>query len=175
MIITRMKRKRNKNYFAFTLVEVLVALTVFVVFIVAITNIFILAQSSQRFLSKYSLVVDNLSFALERMSREIRLGTDFSLVGGEIRFINAYGQSVVYRLRHYKIERSEDGGATFSPITSENIKVDDLKFILQGQGAGDGKQPRITISVKFASGQGKLSEKYEKVAQTTVSARELQD
>jgi len=168
------RRKSNSNFSSgFTLVELLVASTVFVLFMAAITNIFILAQSSQRFLSKYSLVIDDLSFFLERAAREIRMGDNFTLSGDKLSFTNAYGQNVVYKLEHYKIQRSEDGGITFSPITSKDIKVKELKFVLSGQSKDDSLQPRITISVKFTSGEGRESEKYEKTVQTTISARQL--
>ena len=169
------KKKESKTCLkpAFTLVELLVASTAFVIFVAAIINIFVLANSSQRFLSKYSLVIDDLSFALERIAREVRMGNNFSLVGGELSFTNAYGQSVVYKLEHSEVQRSEDGGATFHPITSKNIRVEDLNFVLSGQSKGDSLQPRITISVEFSSGAGRESEKYKKTAQTTVSARQL--
>ena len=169
-----LKAKINKNFRGFTLVEVMVAAIIFVIFVVAMTNIFIMVQSSQRFLSSFSLVVDNLSFSLEKISRELRMGSDFSLDGnGWLHFVNSQGEDVIYRLNHYSIERSNDNGNTFLPITGENVKVESLKFVLSGQGKGDNLQPKITISIKFTSKGGRPIEAFTKTVQTTISARKL--
>ncbi len=164
-----MNQKRNNK--SFTLVETLVAAIIFVIFVTAISAAFITAQSSQKFLGNFLLTINNLSFAIERMSRELRMSNNFSLQNpSEISFRNAYGQNVVYRLANRSIERSDDGGNTFLPITGENIDVLDLKFIPKNSATGE--QPRITISITFTSRGGKDSEKYKKTVQTTISSRE---
>ncbi len=161
-----------KNRKSFTLIEVLVSTTIFVIFVMSITTVFITAQSSQRFLGNFLLTTNNLSFAIERMARELRMGENYSLARqSEIHFTNAYRQDIIYRLNHMAIERSDDGGSKFLPITGDNIEVLNLKFILSGNNSGS--QPKITISVEFTSKGGKNPEKYKKTVQTTISSRQL--
>ena len=165
------------KYQGFTLAESLAAAFVFIVFITSCLTLYINIHSTQRALSNFSLVCDDLSFTIERMAREIRMGYRFSSSnpngGDEISFTNSRGENVTYRLNpsRKRIERVVNGVSEV--LTSENIEVEDLKFYLRCQDTKDDLQPKVTISIKFKSTGGKESEKYEKTVQVSVSSRQL--
>jgi len=165
------------KYQGFTLAESLAAAFVFIVFITSCLTLYINIHSTQRALSNFSLVCDDLSFTIERMAREIRMGYRFSSSnpngGDEISFTNSRGENVTYRLNpsRKRIERVVNGVSEV--LTSENIEVEDLKFYLRGQNTKDDLQPKVTISIKFKSTGDKESEKYEKTVQVSVSSRQL--
>jgi len=100
------------------------------------------------------------------MAREIRVGFQFSDGGDTLRFVNSNGEDVIYRLLDKGIERCED--ASCETITTPDVNVDNLEFILQGEENGDGEPPRITILISI------LGEKDISVnLQTTISSRVL--
>jgi len=167
------------KYQGFTLAESLAAAFVFIIFITSCVTLYINIHSTQRALSNFSLVCDDLSFTIERMAREIRMGYRFSSPnpngGDKISFTNSRGENVTYRLNpsRKRIERVVNGGSEVLILTSENIEVEDLRFYLTGENTKDDLQPKVTISIKFKSISGKESEKYEKTVQVSVSSRQL--
>lgn len=156
----------------FTMVELLVAMTLFVVFMMIVSGSFIRALRTQRAIVALIAANDNASLSIEQMAREIRTGASFSSPSGnDLDFINAYNIQVTYRLNNNIIERGE-GGANFQPITATNVKTNSLNFYLHGQLAGDDYPPRITISLNVSpniSNVQNISTNFE----TTVSARLL--
>jgi prepilin-type N-terminal cleavage/methylation domain-containing protein len=73
-----MLRRKGKNFFAqqrgFTLMEMLVAITVFTTLIVTATNIFMLASRSERKVFDMESMQASARFTLEAIAREIRTG-----------------------------------------------------------------------------------------------------
>ena len=175
-----------KNNKGFTMVELLVAIASFIIIVSIAVGGFSGALRSQRQSIALLNANYNSSLVLEQMAREIRTGMNFCdqnppcsspLGGGEIRtdklyFTNAYGQNVVYRLNNSGIEKSIDGGTSFKKITADDVVVDYLKFILNGQTFGDGKQTRITILMGIKSKELSVSSSVVNL-QTTVSPRVL--
>jgi len=169
----------KKNLKSFSLVELLIAGSLFVMFLGGVTMIYLQVLKNHRFLVSVAEVSDDIGFVIERMNREIRMGKNFSITNQntQLRFINEKGQSVIYRLNtnNNTIERSEDGGIYFERITEYDVVVETLKFHGQGLLDSDNQQPRITILLKFRSKKAqKASEKYSAIVQTTVSSRLLQ-
>lgn len=167
------KYNRRKS---FTLVEVLVAGTILVLTLPAITQIYLYTLKNHRILVSISEVSDNIGFAIEKMNREIRMGRDFEISsdGKQLTFYNPQNKKIVYRFNNDAIERSEDDG-DFKKLTGENVVVEKLIFYGEGLDEGDGLQPRITIVLKFHSKEAKKEgEKYSTELQTTISSRLLQ-
>ena len=165
----------NVSEAGFTLLELIVAIGVFSAVISASTGIFISTLTAQRKAIALQNVQDNIRFAAESMAKEIRTGKNFSVNGeAQLNFTNAAGASVIYRLAGAAIEKSSDSGATFLPITADNIEVAVLKFYLTGETEGDGLQPKITITAKTRSKNVKIAEQSEMNLETTISAREIQ-
>lgn len=160
----------------FTLVELLVAMVLFVVLSVIATGGFLSTLRTQRSIVSLIDANNNASLTLEQMAREMRTGFNFSLVSPkEIQFTNAYGNNVDYRLivaadgtgSIQKSDSSANGGS-FLKITSDTINVTNLKFSLIDLGVGF--PPRITINLTIAPINVSLSG-VSTVVQTTVSAR----
>lgn len=62
-----------------TLVEMLVAISLFTIFIAVTVGGFIQALSNQRVVLKLMTATDNLSLSIEQMMREVRVGTNFTV------------------------------------------------------------------------------------------------
>lgn len=163
---------KDKFLAGFTVPEMLVALTLFLIVVGATTGVFLSSYRSQRSAFAFLNVQNNIRYALEVMAREMRTGSGFQPDTNSIAFTNQYGESIVYRLSNGRIERSSNGLAgPFAPITAAEVTVSDFKIATFGLAAGDGQQPRITISLKISSQVG--TQQAESVVQTTVSQREL--
>ena len=172
--ITMKKFKRNtaQNKAGFTLIEVVVAVGIFSLVTVMIGSIFLVAFFGHRRILALQNLQDNLRFSVEAIAREIRVGAGFTLIGDQLSFTGGTGKSIVYRLNNKAIERSEDGGTTFLPMTDPSITVSAFKFNLLGNLEGDGIQPRITISIHATAQVG--TQKSAMDIQTTLSQRLLQ-
>lgn len=171
-----MIRDMSKNN-GFTLIELIVSFSVFVVLITLTTGTFIQALKTQRVVSGLSASLNDVSFVTEQMAREIRTGTNFGNADSEqksLRFINANKEQIIYRFKEVgkRIERCRlPAGAPeeCNDLTSPEVKINRLNFILQGNRPGEGA-PRITIitSVTDPEGIG-----INVNLQTTVSARNI--
>ncbi len=158
---------------AFTMVELLVAMSLFIIFTVIASGSFVRALRTQRAIVSLIAANDNASLVIEQIAREIRTGSNFSLSGNDLVFTNAYNITVTYRLdtETNVIKRSEEGN-DFKPITADNVKVNSLNFYLRGQLDGDGYPPRVTISLSVSPNIPtiqNISANFE----TTISARNL--
>ena len=153
----------------FTIVELLVAMGVFIVLLGIVVGTFIGSLKSQRSIVALMLANDNASLVLEQMAREIRTGKSFSISGNQLIFENASDEDVAYRVNNEAIERGTGLPARFSPITSNAVKVTDLDFIILPQANWP---PRITIRLEVGSRNLELGS-VKTVIQTTVSGRNI--
>jgi type II secretory pathway pseudopilin PulG len=172
-----------KNNKGFTMVELLVAIASFIIIVSIVVGGFSGALRSQRQSIALLNANYNSSLVLEQMAREIRTGMNFCInqsiacSESQLVFTNAYGQNVVYRLNNFGIEKSiiEESinrEISFKKITADDVVVDYLKFILNGQTFRDGKQTRITILIGIKSKESSISGSVINL-QTTVSPRVL--
>lgn len=168
-------RIKNKG---FTIVELLVAMGLFVTLIGISTGGFIKALQTQKAIIGLMEANDNAGLALEQMAREIRTGYNFSKISdAELQFVNQRNEVVWYRLNEEAIERGiEKEGIVsqriYKKITADNVKIKDFKVALFGSNAGDGYPPRITIGLSVGP-TGKYLENILTNFQTTISARTL--
>ncbi|MDP2638865.1 MAG: prepilin-type N-terminal cleavage/methylation domain-containing protein [Candidatus Azambacteria bacterium] len=165
-------RQKYNTESGLTLIELLVALGIFSLVLLMIFGVFGLALKNQRHIVALRNVEDNVRFAMDSMSREIRTGSGFSSGLASLTFTNAKGVSVIYRLNNNTIEKSSAGGE-YLKITGLETTVDYLKFYLSGQALGDTLQPRISIAMGATSRVSNQSSNLK--IQTTVSARLLQN
>lgn len=155
------------------MVELLVAMTLFMVVIALASGIFIRSLRTQRATVALIAANSNASLAIEQIMREMRTGKDFDIIGGkgsEITFFSAReGGPVTYRWNQTdkSIERSDPETTTLQAITAENVTVEKLEFTLLDDPS---YPPRITIVVQIgapgAPGEGSFIN-----LQTTVSSR----
>jgi prepilin-type N-terminal cleavage/methylation domain-containing protein len=181
----------------FTLIEVLVSVSIFsMVMLVATGAVFSIVAANKKTHALKS-VMTNLNFALESMTRDIRVGSKYGCdtaigVSGDCQT----GGSVF----HYKANRDIDGDSAFtlsdsndqaeyslvggriqkrvygySPstvfITAKEISISALKFYVIGTGTTDGRQPKVVFTIKGSAGAG--TERSEFQIETTVSQRAI--
>ncbi|MFC1789425.1 type II secretion system protein J [Patescibacteria group bacterium] len=177
--------KKNKK--GFTLVEILVAITMFALISTAAIGIFTTTIKSQKRILAHQKLLDQTSFVLEYVSRSFRMakkddvGGINCLLGSKINYeITSTGQGGI-KIRNYKDECQEfyiennqlkenKGGKVF-PLTSENLFIEKMEiFPIDGSGwtQNDDIQPTITIFFEIIGG-----DQTEIHTQTTISQRNL--
>lgn len=123
---------KNKES-GFTIIELLVAMSIFVILITIATGAFIQALRSERRLVALMSVSNNVGMVLEQMTREIRTGYNFSPTGGILTFTSTASGQISYSLASGKIQRSVQSGIG-QDITADNVSVTGLNFIVTREG-----------------------------------------
>lgn len=176
-----MKNQFYKKSCGFTIVELIVAMGLFVILMGIATGSFIKAIRTQKAIINLMDVNNNASFVLEQMAREIKTGYNFTGkdADADLKFVNQKNMVVWYRLNNNIIERASKNETSglltindYKKITADNVKIVSFNIIILGNNAGDGYPPRITISLSVSS-TGKYLENILTNIQTTVSARTL--
>lgn len=162
----------------FTLIELMVAVALFaIVMTISVGSLLSLVEADRKAQALKS-VMNNLNFALENMSRNLRVGTDYHCsesavvppnvsspnncpTGGVLIGFEETGgnpasptDQVIYRFVGNSIEKSSDGGATFIAITAPEVTIEDVRFYVVGTTRGDTNQPRILMTVSGFAGIG---------------------
>lgn len=132
-----------KNEKGYTLIELVVAMTLFVTAFGLVSAAFASIMKTQREIVAFIAANDNAVTAIEQISREMRTGTDFSSGGSSLTFTNARDESVTYRLSNGRLERGI--GGIFYPITANNVRISRVNFIRNQQ---VGFPPRFTTAVE---------------------------
>lgn len=176
------KRIRNDRR-GFTLLELIVALSIFSVLTALISGIFLRALRMHREIVAFSGTLDVAGQSLEQMAREIRTGYGFEpnedgeSIATELRFTNARGEDVGYKLINNKIGKCinsciavtpEEEVEFFRPLHGEDLYIDRLMFLTGGIDPGDGFPPLIVISLRVVGPWGSLVD-----LQTSVSSRNI--
>ncbi|MBI2406064.1 MAG: prepilin-type N-terminal cleavage/methylation domain-containing protein [Candidatus Harrisonbacteria bacterium] len=157
----------------FTIVELLVAVGLFLIVLAIASGAFVQALRSQRATLRLMAANDAASSALEQMTREIRVGRDFALAGqSELRFTNSAGAEVTYRLLNARVLKRVGPSGAFLPITTNTVRVTTLRFALTGERKTDNLQPRVTIALAVGA-TGRDIEGVTTAVQTTVTPRLL--
>ena len=168
---------------AFTLIEVLIGISIFMVVIVSFLGLFGSAFSAQRRNLNAAYLLDNVSFTAEYMSRAIRmaqkdlLGTcigsknNFEIGTNSIKFLNC--QPIICICQEFFLQNQVimvDKNGVSQPLTPSNLIVEKLNFEVLGQSQDDLIQPRITFGLQVRTEK----EPYQSInIQTTVSQRQL--
>lgn len=166
---TKTKKPKQKG---FTIVEMLISIGLFVTVITVTSAAFLVGLRAQRQIISILNANDNASYAMEVMSRDIRMGkTFFSPLSEILTFLNYKGEAVVYRLNNNAIERSI-AGDDFQTLTASNVRVLRLDFHVTGEKRFDNEQTRITITIQISTKYG--AQEVITNLQTTISPRELE-
>lgn len=185
--------KKYKN--GFTLAEMIIAVGITSVVLLSGVGLLLTFNTIQRKSINAQNVHDNIRFAMETMSREIRTGDSFCSVSStatlaiclpspacawsagctQFAFRQTFtNETVVYKLDGNVVKVSRDGGVTFLPVTDPQRSITNLKFYITGIGTND--QERVTIVMEVNSGSlAKPNEVANLVVQTTVTKRKLGD
>lgn len=187
----------STNKKGFTLVELMVAISIFVVVITismgSILSVFAASQKSKTLRS----VMDNMNITLESMTRTIRFGTNYHCgssgntalpldCGGSgdtsLTVKSEEGKQVTYSLVGSRIAKSVDGGTNYY-LTSPDVTVSKLVFRVYGSSPWVGSsggcsspndclQPEVIVVVSGSVGV-KASTKSTFTLETTASQRQI--
>lgn len=188
-----MRTHTKQDSFGFTLIEMMVSVSIFSMVMLVSTGALLSIIDNNRKAQSQESAFTNLNFALESMSRAIRVGSFYhcdytqglltsprDCSGGSTSFaFEAFGGSsgnpndqVIYRLRGTQIERSVDGGSNYVPVTAPEVVVQGLTFYVRGSTSGDTRQPFVLISTYGYAGTSTKSRVYFNL-QTAVTERLL--
>ena len=183
----------------FTLIEMIVATGIFTIVMLIVVGSLISLNNESRKSRSIRLVTDNISSAIDSMSRNIRMGAYFhcgcagsvgypdapldcpltdALGGGGdqcFAFESQFGDQkiasdqYVYRLFNRRIQRSKDGGTNFIDLTAPEITINELRFFTYGS-TPDTHQPVVTVLIRgTASVTPKVATDFN--IQTTLGSR----
>ena len=164
----------------FTLVELLVSAAIFSILILAATGIFVKIMNVQKKALAIQEVQDNISYAMEMISKEIRMMSEIDestkdQAASELKFTNSKdpAQDIIYNLISGQLMRSVDGGAN-QPITSSKVNVSDLTFYVNNWDIINGPQPMVTVNMVMEISDGSFGKASARL-QTTLSGRIYED
>ncbi len=190
--------KKKSQSKGFTLIEVMIAVALFTVIMTIGVGAVLNSNNTHKKSQTVRAVLDNLSFIMEDMSRNIRLGSLYHC--GDLSNIEApqdcassatlafegqagasgdAGDQIVYGITsddniNYKIIKSTDGGITSKMLTPPEVSIDPLAsgFTVVGSAPfseNDSVQPRVIIRLAGAVTYKDLVSKF--TIETTVSER----
>ncbi len=181
----------------FTLLEMVTSMGIFLVIVVSAIGVTIDIMNAQVRAAETQAIQDNVRFSLELITKELRTGfgyqnTSFGLncVGSgfdpihELTFTNSEGTQITYywdsRPENLTIMRMSDSvnhqncgeTAYTQPLTSDEVRVKNLRFVLHGatRGSSDG-QPIATIVLQVQSADPRLSSPVSLSLQTSIVPR----
>ena len=175
----------NKSY---TLIEVLVAVSIFTIVIAAPAGFLVGSLKGQQKALASQKLLDNTSYTLEYISRALRMakkelsapaclsqnGLNYEITrGGDgLKFISYKEECQEFFLEGTRLKESKDGIENY--LTSEALEIISLKFKLSGESQADTDQPRITLFLEIKGGKGQRPELQPLIKiQTTISQRNL--
>ena len=174
--ITKMKR-------GFTLIELMVAVSIFIVVMTISMGSIINVFDANRKSRSLKTVLNNLNLAVESMSKEMRFGRNYHCSSGTVTipqncpsgdtlmsFLSSDGVQITYRVSGQTIEK-KIGGETYIAVTAPEIIIDDLVFYTIGAGASDSLQPKVLIKIKSHAGAAESQSDF--TLQTLISQRTL--
>ena len=186
----------NKSY---TLIEVLVAVSIFTIIIAAPTGFLVGSLKGQQKALASQKLLDNASYTLEYISRSLRMakkelscseitkpatcsclktqgyGYNYENPNGDvsaIRFINYKEECQEFFLEGTRLRESKDEVENY--LTAEDLEITSLKFQLSGELQTDNDQPRVTLFLEIKGGKSLKAELRPLIKiQTTISQRNL--
>jgi len=168
----------------FSLVELIVALGLFASIMTIATTAYLVMINANRNAQSISAGTNNLTYALENMARNIRIGTRYSCdTPQQFSFRDISGISTTYRrdasTNGYKIVRVVDGAP--SDLTDTLVDITNLTFTCLGTApsaggtGGDAVQAHVTIVVSgsISAGQGRPPKVFNIETSATMRANDL--
>ncbi|MFH1841330.1 MAG: type II secretion system protein [Candidatus Nealsonbacteria bacterium] len=182
-----MKKLKTKK--GFTLIEVMVSITIFTLVLVSATGLFTSSIKAQRMVLAERVILDESSYVMEYMGRAIRMAKK-ELEAPTCLSANGYNYEETrdgkgIKFKNYKEECQEffwddttnrlkeiKGGEEYF-LTSANLEVISFNINLIGESQWDNNQPKATLFLKI-KGTGEKAEQQPEISiQTTISQRDL--
>ena len=178
-MISFMQTKRG-----FTLIEMIVSIGLFTIVLFIASSAFLAVVNADRKSRATRLAMDNLTVAMEDMTRRLKTGYDYNCGGtvGDtgtsdclsgplslISFTDQDGLRTAYRVSGKQILRQVEVGGPELPVTSSEISINTLTFDVQGSSKTDNIQPYVKIFINGSTAGGVLSSSFK--LQTMVTQR----
>ena len=171
----------NEMRKGFTLIELMVAISIFIVVMTISMGSILGIFDANRKSRSLKTVLNNLNLSIESMSKEMRFGTNYHCGSGNVEvpqncpsgetlisFLSSDNVQITYRLNNQVIEK-KTGNDPYIAITAPEIVIDDLVFYALGAGTGDTLQPKVLIKIQSHSGTDKSRSNF--TLETLVSQR----
>lgn len=168
-----MKNENKKKNSGFTLIELMVATSIFIIIMLAAMGALFMLLDAAKSSRALRSAMDNVNFSMESMTRSIRMGTNYycggitmdDLIstkdcpngGTLISFVPQPLQGVTATSRvGYQIsndgkgivKRYDSSNSSGVPIVSPDVQIDTLKFFVKGSDNTDTIQPSVYIIMK---------------------------
>ncbi|PIP56024.1 MAG: hypothetical protein CO183_01605 [Candidatus Zambryskibacteria bacterium CG_4_9_14_3_um_filter_42_9] len=185
----RAKNNTNKSFTrksttdGFTLIELMVAVSIFIIVMTISMGSIIGVFEANRKSRSLTIVLNNLNLAVESLSKEMLFGKNYHCGSGTvtvpqncssgdnlISFLSSDNIQITYRLNNQSIEKRVNS-SEFIAVTAPEIIIDDLVFYTLGAGTSDSLQPKVIIKIQSHAGTGKGRTNF--TLQTLVSQRTL--
>src|SRR5258708_3814888 len=158
----------------FSLIEMMVSLAIFSIVALVATGALLKIIDANKKAQALKSVMNNLNFAVESMSREMRVGSTYhcdndgalanldvaadcpsGVKGKLLAFKTWNNKQYIYKFTTINgtihLQKSEDGGAFYDVVSTNVILTADSQFIVTGYPVGGGSsegQPKVTIFIK---------------------------
>lgn len=182
-----MRKKTYKKEYGFTLIEMLVAVFVFSIIMTIATGAIFSIVSANKTSQALKSVMDNLSSALDSMSRDIRYGTVYHC-GGEpfeyrvscsdnhgdttFAFLDRYQEhTIIYDFQEESIFKCIDTLANCIRLTAPEVHITNLNFYVQGAEKDKSEQPKVLMSISGYAQAGSARSEFN--IETMVTQRRL--
>lgn len=154
----------------FTLIEIMVSMSIFIIVMVVATGAVLSAVDANRKAQALGSVMNNLNVALESMVRDVRTGSLYTVGSNSIAFTDAEGNRVTYGLSNNVLQKTiNTGSGVGGNITANEITIQEFNFTSNGNSLGDGLQPLILMQIKGYAGKGKTQSNF--IIQTLLTQR----
>lgn len=169
---TPLDKKSNRG--GFTLIEIMVSVSIFVIVAFIVTSVFLTVADASRKAQEIKVAMDNLSFALDNMTIKIREGINYDQVGSnDFSFLDRNGDPLTYRLNETEGESGRlefiDSLGQSRFITSEEVNIHGLEFNIVSN-PNEPERNRVTILVSGFAGNEITDASIFRV-QTTIAQR----
>jgi prepilin-type N-terminal cleavage/methylation domain-containing protein len=183
-VLSNKIKKRQQYERGYSLIELMVAVSVFAIVMSVSSGMFITSMKGQRKAFSNQNLADNVRYAMEIITREVRMGRGFTVGNAGtcsnnclISFTSSMprrdGKTVTFFLdpntKKIMFDDDTSAGPPADPITSANIEVTNLDFALD-----IGEEPyRVTIVLEAESVGTAIDTKSNIILQTTIAPRVL--
>lgn len=166
----------------FTLIELVVSVGIFAIVMVMSVSVLLTIVDLDRKAQSMKSIMNNLGFALESMSRDIKVGFNYCRANpctdDTFSFESFSGKKVTYTLSGTQLWRTVGTNAPV-PLTAPEIIIENNAdpnpfnhipvFRVTGESTADNQQPFVVMRIKGRAGNAKTQTLFN--IQTTVSQR----
>lgn len=170
-----MQNPKCKIEYGFTLIELMMAMTLFGVVTVVATAALLSVVDASRKAQAIQSVMGNLNTALDGMVRSVRMGSHYEVTndGHRLEF-TPYGSdpSDPSKIWAYEWEDTNADGTYDAlvkdyvpagyaarvriPVTAPEVRIDYVRFYVDGEKDTDAKQPRVLLVIRGEAGTEKV-------------------